>query len=295
MLLTVLWSLALAATLALSARLGGADAITASHNRVATERGRWEAAGCVNVAVAALDAAFDAEPDEHRRDRLWASLDRSFSASEDRSRCDVHIEPVGHRLDLNGATGAQILAVLTAAGVGGQASVLSESILDWRDADETPRPSGAERSWYANAGRPSPRNGDFLAREELSLVRGFDDHRWLLDLFDVESGPILATRASPAVLAAVPGFSADVRHHLATASASGDVRSLQDLLPFLPPDARSDLLSDFDGAARAVTFLPGAWSVSASVAVGAPPVVTHVRARLQRTSRRLHIAEVRSW
>ncbi len=46
-------------------------------------------------------------------------------------------------------------------------------MLDWQDADDLPRPFGAERGDYVGAG-VRPANGDLNSIDELRLVRGFD-------------------------------------------------------------------------------------------------------------------------
>lgn len=294
-LFTVLWSLSLAAALALSARVGGADAITAAHNRIATERGRWIAAGCLATVLAALDAEFGSERMDRARDLEWAALDETSAWLAWRGHCRARLDAVGRRVDVNAVTADQLIAVLTAAGVGAEAQALTATLLDWRDADETPRAAGAESGWYLMSGRPAPRNGPLEAREELRLVRGFDRHPELSELFDVESGPLLVTRAAPAALAAIPGFSIEVRELLSRHDAPHAIESLSDLLPLLPTTARDLLVSAFDSASRAVTFVPQAWVLTLEVDVGRPAVRTVMQARLVRSSAHLHVSGARTW
>lgn len=53
------------------------------------------------------------------------------------------------------------------------ANVVSDSILDWRDDNDTHRTNGAEDDYYESLGRPYPaKDGPFDAVEELLLVRG---------------------------------------------------------------------------------------------------------------------------
>ena len=55
----------------------------------------------------------------------------------------------------------------------GMTESIADAILDWVDADSTPRPSGAEADYYEGLGVPySPRNGTPQCLEELLLVRG---------------------------------------------------------------------------------------------------------------------------
>jgi len=55
----------------------------------------------------------------------------------------------------------------------GMTESIADALLDWVDADSTPRPSGAEADYYEGLGVPySPRNGAPQGLEELLLVRG---------------------------------------------------------------------------------------------------------------------------
>jgi general secretion pathway protein K len=52
---------------------------------------------------------------------------------------------------------------------------LADAIADWTDADDDPRPHGAERDWYRARTPPYvPRNGPLATPAELGLVRGID-------------------------------------------------------------------------------------------------------------------------
>src|SRR5206468_1245391 len=52
---------------------------------------------------------------------------------------------------------------------------LADALADWTDADDVPRPRGAERDWYLAQTPPLvPRNAPFASVGELALVRGID-------------------------------------------------------------------------------------------------------------------------
>lgn len=60
----------------------------------------------------------------------------------------------------------------------GMTSSQADSILDWLDPDETPRPHGAEAQWYSSHALPySPRNALPVFLEELLLVRNVSRSR----------------------------------------------------------------------------------------------------------------------
>lgn len=50
-----------------------------------------------------------------------------------------------------------------------------ETLLDWMDADDQPRPGGAEREFYLSQKKPHPaKNGPLDSLEELLLIKGVD-------------------------------------------------------------------------------------------------------------------------
>jgi type II secretory pathway component PulK len=52
---------------------------------------------------------------------------------------------------------------------------ISDAILDWLDADDDPRPNGAEKNYYSSRGLPQfPPNTQFLHETDLLAVKGID-------------------------------------------------------------------------------------------------------------------------
>jgi len=52
---------------------------------------------------------------------------------------------------------------------------IADALADWTDADDEPRPRGAERDWYlGQPGRRVPPNAPFASPAEIGLVRGVD-------------------------------------------------------------------------------------------------------------------------
>ena len=73
----------------------------------------------------------------------------------------------GGKLNLNSATREQLLRLPAST------DQLADAIVDWRDSDDTPGPSGAESQYYASLpdGGYNAANAPFENIEELSLVR----------------------------------------------------------------------------------------------------------------------------
>lgn len=84
-------------------------------------------------------------------------------------RVTVVVEDEARRLDLGTAADDALPRLLDALSLD---RALADAIADWTDADDRPRPSGAERAAY-RAG-PLPPNGPLASVGELALVRGID-------------------------------------------------------------------------------------------------------------------------
>jgi general secretion pathway protein K len=88
---------------------------------------------------------------------------------------------------------------------------LLDALLDWRDADDEPRPQGAEKKQYRQAGLTyQPSNQVFQALEELQLVLGFttDIYERLQPWVTIYSGQAeLNTRLAPPELLQIVGDS----------------------------------------------------------------------------------------
>src|SRR6266705_2926809 len=86
---------------------------------------------------------------------------------------EVHVEDEARRLDLNAPELADAVPRLLA--LLGLDPGLADALADWTDADDVPRPRGAERGWYLAQTPPVvPRNAPFASLGELALVRGID-------------------------------------------------------------------------------------------------------------------------
>lgn len=67
---------------------------------------------------------------------------------------------------------------------------LAARVIDWRDADDTPQPGGAEAAEYLAAGLAPPRNGEFLDEADLAQVLGItaDVHDKIRPLLIADAG-----------------------------------------------------------------------------------------------------------
>jgi len=109
----------------------------------------------------------------HNPDRFYevAFGDGAFSVVhptyEDDGKLRWGLEDEASKINLNTATKAVLMKLPR------MTEELADSIIDWRDADENPSPSGAEGGYYQGLNPPySAKNAPFETVEELFFVRG---------------------------------------------------------------------------------------------------------------------------
>jgi general secretion pathway protein K len=134
-----------------------------------SESARAEALADAGVSIAILDlvAARGKEPSASR-----FSFDATLHACRigHEGVLAISIQDEAGKVDLNVGSEQVIRALILGLG-GGEAAV--DAVLDYRDEDDRRRASGAEEPEYRAAGRAmGPKNGPFLAIEELANVLG---------------------------------------------------------------------------------------------------------------------------
>lgn len=146
------------------------------------------------------------------RQRWWPD-GRVHDIGFGEARLQISIMDETAYIDLNAAREPLLLGLLTSAGVEvGQAQALVDAMIDWRDADDLSRPSGAERDAYAALGKVGPANVNFRTVEELKAVLGmtpelFGRIKGALTVYSNAPG-INAIVAPRQVLMALPGAEA---------------------------------------------------------------------------------------
>ncbi len=133
--------------------------------------------------------------------------------------------------------------------------------LDWVDADDDPRPSGAERLDYSGED-VSPRNGPFETVDELSFVRGFRDEsafgriRPLITTFG--SGKIYLPAADPELIDMITdAYGPAVRNYIDDLRRNPD-RSIQIPSTVMPE-------KDLQSLQSILTPKPTAWMVTIDI------------------------------
>jgi general secretion pathway protein K len=237
-LLTVLWvTAALSAIVAASLALAGTGSAT-SRNRIVLTRGAWAREACVEILL----ARYAGNPSIRKVDTV--ELGRGVW-------CRAELTNAAATLDLNLATPEAVRALV-------ENDSLADALLDWRDADDIPRPLGAESDWYRAAGRRLPRNGPLADVGELSRVRGFDsaDVARLATLLTTDGTGQLDLNAAPAaLLATLPGLGPEALAVFMRRRSTGTpVVGIDQFLALLPPAGRSSLLAHYQEFTRQAVY-----------------------------------------
>jgi general secretion pathway protein K len=203
-LLAALWLVVAIAAVALQFSLEARERRTVGI--LASERGiqRAAALGALAAVQAKLEQALRVAPSGNnaaiarlRASDPWAYVDSLYSVPVlvDSMRVDVVARDLGERLNINQVNETELQTFFSfLLGDYTKATQLAQAVMDWRDADSIPRPSGAERDAYIKAGMLAlPTNSTFRDVEELQNVMGMTP-----DIYAAVS-PYLTTRGSGAV------------------------------------------------------------------------------------------------
>jgi general secretion pathway protein K len=301
-LLAVLWTMIGVASIGLLTSLMAREAVATARNRVTMRRAAWEAEGCAENARAAVDSILASHDGvsgvNEARWSAWRDLDRELHAAPSTlgTKCAIRVRADGSRADVNRLGEGELLKVFGAMGIpGARAESLAHALSDWRDADDTPHPHGAEREWYVHEGRVPPRNGPLATTSELSFVRGFDGIDGLDTVFGVDEGRTALLQASAPALAALPGIGAEAVERLADLKhRSSRIREVSEVGDALSPSSRSEFLASYHLLAAKSVVAPEAWYVSATAAAGTPSVTATVELKLVRRGDRAAVVRRRS-
>lgn len=208
---------------------------------LASERGiqRAAALGALAVMRQRLEQAARLGPSADNNPQLarlratdpWFGADSVFSGPVmvDSMQVDVQVHDLGEKLNINRMSEVQLQQFFSFLTSDYSLSTqLSQTIMDWRDADSTPRPNGAERDAYIKAEMLAlPTNAPFREIEELQNVMGMTPEVY------AKASPYLTTHgqlgqvnlnsAPIPVLRALPGMT-DVTLNLILQMRSGGQR-----------------------------------------------------------------------
>jgi len=168
---------------------------------LASERGiqRAAAMGAMAVIESRLEYALRVAPTGNNISQLraadpWLDADSMYSGPVmvDSMQVDVEVHDLGEKLNINIANETELQTFFSFLLTDySKATELAQCIMDWRDADSIPRPSGAERDQYIKAERLAlPTNGPFRDVEQLQDVMGMTSEIY------AKAAPYLTTRGN---------------------------------------------------------------------------------------------------
>lgn len=229
--LVVLWAMLLLGIMAMSFSFAMRTEALAARNGVDSARAYYQARTGVNRAIFQLSVS-----------PIDNALREPLKGEEDDASYETRIASESGKIDVNFVTETVLKDVLRNGGLSTEdAERVGDSILDWRDADDMPRPNGAEDAHYASLPAPVKiRNGKFVSVDELLSVNGVTPDlfvRLLSKAFTVHgASPSVDINSAPAALLRVlPGF---------TRRAADAVVSRREENPFRSPAEVAEYLAD---------------------------------------------------
>ena len=155
---------------------------------------------------------------KNNRGDSWTPSSDPYPVQIGDRNCDVFISDESGKINVNKITEEtreSFVKFLTAYKLEElTAQTITDSILDWLDADDLHHANGAEKDYYATLPEPyEPKNGPFESIEELTLVKGITPQIFELlrdHLTIYGSGKINVNFASKEVLLYVPTITEEI-------------------------------------------------------------------------------------
>jgi general secretion pathway protein K len=186
----------------------------------------------------------------------WMTDGRPYLLPYDRGDCEIRVMGEAGKVNINTVSDATLRKIITQMGLEGEErDVITDSILDWRDADDFYRLNGAENDYYQSLKEPYQcKNGNLDSIEELLLVRGVTPDLFygrreiqkeggekrgrmgLRDIFSIYSfgEQVDINSATLPVLRVVLGLPADIARSIAKAREESGFLNQQDLVQRVP-------------------------------------------------------------
>jgi len=301
-LLAALWLVVAIATVALQFSLEARERRTVGI--LTSERGiqRAAALGALALTEARLERALRVAPTGSSVQRLrssdpWMDVDSVYSGSVlvDSMPVDVVARDLGEKLNIDQANETELQTFFSfLLGDYSKATQLAQAIMDWRDADSIPRPSGAERDAYIKAGMLAlPTNTPFRDVDDLQHVMGMTAETY------AAVAPYLTTRGTGAininsapvpVLRALPGMTdATLNRILQLRSQGRRIENMADVFPSMRRGGRRlvgqlSTQAAIDQFAARATLVANEVELTITARVGPQAPATRLTAIIARTS-----------
>ena len=269
-LIVILWILLAMSMLALSFSASIRTEVDAARNVVDQKQSYYLSRAGIEYAIYKIlesQSAFSQLQQQQNSDSqaLPDALMGSVSLPMSNGKAEVEIIDESGKMNLNLAPEHLVFNLLIMVGLEEEeASIITDSIEDWRDQDDLLRPNGAESDHYQSS--PDPylaKNGPFDVPEELLLVRSITPEIYYGLKATTDTGErieyyglqkyfttftsinrINVNSAPLAVLAAIPGINYDAAVQIHTMVQEFPVTNLTEIMeriPGIPTEATSYL------------------------------------------------------
>lgn len=153
----------------------------------------------------------------------------------------VRITDESGKVDINTMPDIILKNLLLALGfVAEEADAITDSVMDWKDADELVRLRGAESGYYMSLSNPyKAKNTDFETLEELSLVKGINsqvlygsaERKGIMGFLTVHSrSTAVNINAAPKeALMAIPGMTTTIAEAIINYRAAKEIKSINEV------------------------------------------------------------------
>lgn len=256
-------------------------------NAVASTRARWAARGGMALTLSTLDGTL------LRGQGAARELRASGDTLHDSGRLDIGGVPVRSvlvdaraRLNLDSASAQDLVGLQLALDVPlRRARRVAAAVLDWRDADDRPRPGGGEAGAYRSgelAARPA--NRPFASVGELQRVLGVDRelHGRLSPHLTVSSDGRVNVNAAPTeVLSLLPGLDPSAARLVVEARRRAPFRDAFQVLQALPAEDARALRESLQAFGRRTAFGPRRAELVVRATPDAPSPAAVVRGVLE--------------
>lgn len=252
--LVVLWALLLLGMMAMSFSFAMRTEALAARNGVDATRAYYQARTGIHRAISLLSVS---AADNVLREPL--------AGKEEDASYETRVTAEGGKIDINYVSESVLKEVLKNGGLSAEETERAgDSILDWRDVDDMPRPSGVEDAYYASLPAPVKiRNGKLASLDELLSVNGVTPElyaRLLSRTFTVHglSSSVDVNAAPAEVLRVLPGFTPQAAEAVLSRRRENPFRSPAEVASFLaeagvPPAAAAILSTSSQGRVYTIT------------------------------------------
>lgn len=231
---------------------------------LASERGQQRAAvqGALALTQAKLEYALRVAPTGNNVQRIrsgdpWLDADSTYSGEVmiDSMPVEIEAHDLGEKLNVNQLTEGELQNFFSFLLQDySKSTQLAQSILDWRDTDSIPRPSGAERDEYIKAEMLAlPTNSQFRDVSELMNVMGMTPEIYAAAspyLTTHGAGLVNLNTAPIPVLRALPGMTdATINTIIQLRSGGRRINDVNDIFPTQNGRGRPGQLTGAQGQA----------------------------------------------